>query len=201
MSTERWIRTERLLAEVSGSVRPVLARKFPSLTLNEREDIEQEVRLKLWKILRSGKKIDHWESYLWKVVYTTALDLLEPRWNEIPFDEAFGQKKASFEPRTEIDRIHVDRLIDLRRRLESLSPKRKTVLQLHLAGLNLDQTAAHLGWSRPKVRHLFYRALEDLKKKFGTAETRPDGTNKGGSHERRNIRLSASRGVRELLSK
>ena len=160
MKPESTVETEIFLSEVSQTVRAVLARRFPALPWNEREDIEQEVRLKLWKIRTRGKKIDHPGSYLWKVVYTTALDLLDGKGKEIPLDAASGSER---EPRTEVDRSVADQRLDLEHRLDALPLNRRIVIKLGLAGLELEEIAAHLGWSRARVRHLHYRGLNDLK--------------------------------------
>jgi RNA polymerase sigma factor (sigma-70 family) len=164
MSNDPAAETEKFLAEVSRTVRAVLARRFPSLPWNEREDIEQEVGLKLWKIRASGKNIDNPGSYLWKVAYTTALDLLDGKGRELPLDEACGPGRPEREPRIEAGWLGTDRKLDFERRLEALSRNRRIVIKLGLAGLELEEIAARLGWSEARVRHLYYRGLKDLKK-------------------------------------
>jgi RNA polymerase sigma-70 factor (ECF subfamily) len=172
MQKESTAETEKFLSEISLTVRTVLARKFPTLPWNEKEDIEQEVRLKLWKILTSGKKLDRPGSYLWKVVYTTALDLLNGKGKELPLDAASGMKR---EPRAEVDWPGADQMLDLDRRLEALSRNRRIVLKLGLTGLDLGEIAVHLGWSRARVRHLHYRGLNDLKKMIQREREDDDG--------------------------
>ncbi len=49
--------------------------------------------------------------------------------------------------------------------VESLSENRKKVLKLYLAGLTIDEICASLHWEKTKVRHLFYRGIDDLKEK------------------------------------
>ena len=39
-------------------------------------DIAQEVKLKLWKVFRSKKKIRHHSSFIRKVVYSTTIDIM-----------------------------------------------------------------------------------------------------------------------------
>lgn len=168
---------EKFLAGVSRTVRAVLSRRFPTVAWNEKEDIEQEVRLKLWKMRASGKKIDNPGSYLWKVVYTTTLDLLDEKGREIPLDEACEPGRSEREPRMEAGWLEADRRLDFERRLEALSRNRRTVIELGLAGLDLEAIAAHLGWSTARVRHLHYRGLKDLKKMI--EEEGEDGHGRG----------------------
>lgn len=64
------------------------------------------------------------------------------------------------------------------RAIERLDPNRRRVVKLHLAGLSLGETARFLTWSEPKVRHLLYRGLENLR-----TDLRREGL--GGDAERR----------------
>lgn len=57
--------------------------------------------------------------------------------------------------------------IILEKAIKTLPERRKTVVQLHLLGLDLKETAAFLHWSENQVRHLLYRGLGDLKKSLG----------------------------------
>lgn len=194
MDQGRYTLTAALIAEISRCTRTVLARKFPGCSRAAREDIEQEVLLKLCRMAENGKKIDNLSSYLWKAVTTTALDWMEPERGTISLD-GYLEKAGP-------DRLPEDLLvvsgqeeIEFRRHLESLlerlPQKRRLVLKLHLAGLGLEETADHLGWSLPKVRHLFYRAMDQLKKMI--RESREDEDEAGEDL------LSVERGVREIL--
>jgi RNA polymerase sigma factor (sigma-70 family) len=187
--------TAELIAEISRCTRIVLARKFPGFPQEAREDIEQEILLKLCRMAENGKIIDHLSSYLWKAVTTTALDWMEPERGTISL-EGYLEKVGP-------DKLPEDLLVasgqeeaDFRRHLESLLAglprKRRLVIKLHLAGMGLEETAAHLGWTEPKVRHLFYRAVGQLKKMI-----RASGEDKDESGE---ALLSVEGGVREGLS-
>jgi RNA polymerase sigma-70 factor (ECF subfamily) len=166
------IKTKRFLEETSKSIQVIIYKNFGGLPRREAEDIEQEVLLKIWKMASHGKKIRNLKSYLWRVVYTTALDIMEKRMNEISLEEymEFSSPALSsrlndlvtWRPKIETTELkwHMENII------ESLPENRRLVLKLHLAGMDLEETAEFLRWTHHKVRHLFYRGLEDLREKI-----------------------------------
>jgi RNA polymerase sigma-70 factor (ECF subfamily) len=171
MDLEKLIRTEKFLEEVSVSIRNILLAQFPELTQEDKEDIDHEVKLKLWKKLASGKKISNLKSYLWKVVYTTALDMAGEKLNFVSlekYEAREGKEEISAQellsPESQLKKKETQLLIE--KTLGTLSNKRKTVLELHFSGMNIKQIAASLGWRENQVRHLLYRGLGDLREKL-----------------------------------
>ncbi|MDH4273173.1 MAG: hypothetical protein OEW18_14460, partial [Candidatus Aminicenantes bacterium] len=79
MDLETLLKTKTFLGDISVSIRNILLASFPEMSREEKEDIDNEVKMKLWKKAAGGKKIDNLRSYLWRVVYTTALDLIGER--------------------------------------------------------------------------------------------------------------------------
>lgn len=203
MNTECPAATKRLLAEISRCTRIVLARKFPDLRPAEREDVEQEIHLKLWKSISNGKIIKQLESYLWKAVTTTALDVLEKRWREISLDEYLeknGPDRALPGLVNEPNLEGLDLCRHLRNIIQTLPAKRRMVLNLHLAGMDLEEMARYLRWTLPKTRHLFYRGLSELRKKYDKEKRTWAESTKGQSDETWKDGLPAAGKVREVLS-
>lgn len=180
MKPEIEVMAEREIADVLRSVRAVLARKFPGLPQADREDIEQEVMLKLARMARDGKNIDHPASYLWRVVTTTALDCLEAKGRAVSL-EAHLEKAGPGGMPEGLLVASAQGEVEGRRHLESLLAglprKRSIVLKLHLAGLDLEESAAFLGWTKATVRHLLYRGLEQLRK--AARESRQESKDRG----------------------
>ncbi len=160
MDFSRLARTPEFIEELSRSVRAILLRRFPGISGQDLEDIEQEVKLKIWKMAAGGKNIRYFRSYLWKVVYTTALDALDGRLDRL-LEEEQGTSEG-----VDSSAESLDRVLALREAIEELPPGRKQVVNLHLDGLGLEESAARLGWSKNRVRHLFYRARTELKRKL-----------------------------------
>lgn len=171
MDLENLVKTKKFLEEMSDSIRNILLAHFPGMTLEEREDIDHEVKLKIWKKIADGKKIDNFRSYLWKVVYTTALDVLGERMNQLSVETLIetSEKQGIFPQ----ELFGLDSAIEesefklvLEKAVDSLPDRRKAVLRLHLAGMDLTQIADSLHWTENQVRHLLYRGLNEVKKKL-----------------------------------
>lgn len=139
------------------------------------EDIEQEVRLKIWAFLKKGKNVQNLPSYIKRVAYSTTIDELRKMMKQRPSGEpeklrrifagasqvARPAKEYSPEAGVE-DYESKESILAL---VDSLSENRKKVLRLYLAGQSIDEICVSLNWEKPKVRHLFYRGIDDLKEK------------------------------------
>lgn len=160
---------EQFINDVIKTIKLVLWKKFPHIPAEEKDDISQEVELKIWKMISCGKKITYLKSYLWKVVYTTALDVLDER-------QAFQSLEESMEfnvtnPISGYLPDASDKIMEKKEQhalienaIDSLAQNRRIVLKLHLAGYHVDDIAEFLGWTVSKTNHLYYRGLKDLKK-------------------------------------
>jgi RNA polymerase sigma factor (sigma-70 family) len=137
------------------------------------EDIEQEVRLKIWKFLKKGNKVENLPSYIKKVAYSTTIDELRRMRTQKPSREpetlkrvflGTGQlsgEKIDFSPETGLDGAEARRSIGAL--VETLSEDRKTVINLFLSGMSIEEMSKSLNWDRTRIRHLYYRGLDDLK--------------------------------------
>lgn len=163
------IRTREFLDGVCRSIRAVLRSRFPTLTPGECEDVEQDVQLKIWKTLANGTDVRHFRSYLWKVVFTTALDALDQRGRFASLDETIERGRDFLRDGAPTPEALWERhtlRAQVRRAVEGLPRRRREVLRRHLAGQGLEQTALALGWSRHQVRHLLYRGIGELRRKL-----------------------------------
>jgi RNA polymerase sigma-70 factor (ECF subfamily) len=171
MELEHLLQTKKFLEEISVSIRNIILANFPEMSREEKEDIDHEVKFKLWKKLAAGKKIDNLRSYLWKVVYTTALDIIGERMNYLPLEQlvetARRETLSSREviaPDCPVEEKELKLLLE--KAMNVLPERRKTVLQLHFSGMDLKHIAASLHWRENQVRHLLYRGLNDLREKI-----------------------------------
>jgi len=171
MDLESLLRTKEFLDELSVSVRNIILSSFPNLTSQEKEEVDLEVKLKLWRNVARGKKIGNLRSYLWRVVYTTALDVIADRHDYLPIDEVLkagpGDERMPEELTSpDLDPAPGEYRLLLEEALASLPERRKAVAKLYLAGEGIPAIAASLGWRNNQVRHLLYRGLADIKKKM-----------------------------------
>jgi len=171
MDLESLLGTKKFLDELSVSIRSIILSSFPNLTSQEKEEVDLEVRLKLWRNVARGKKIDNLRSYLWRVVYTTAIDLIAERKDYLPIDSLLrGTQEDEIMPAELMSPDRASERQEYKLRLEeaiaSLPERRKAVAKLYLAGEGIPAIAASLGWRPNQVRHLLYRGLSDVRKKM-----------------------------------
>ena len=159
--------TAEFLEEITRSVRNILQASFPDMTPQEREDVGQDVRLKICRLAQKGTKVGNPKSYIWKIVYTAALDILDRRTKAQSLESLVERSDSAL--RVCLDGLSPEILGEkkallsiLKTAVEELSARRRTVVKLHLMGLDQREISAFLAWSENKVRHLLFRGLEDL---------------------------------------
>lgn len=135
------------------------------------EDVEQEVRIRLWKALERDPNADFPASYIQKVVVTVMVDALrraqvraadalpeaEDETAQLP-DEGVRPDRAANEAQ------HIARL---REALADLSPRRRRPVQLYLQGFALQEVADLSGLTLDAARKLVYRGMDELKQRLG----------------------------------
>lgn len=167
-------RLNRLLAEYGDMLRSAIARTCPRELGLEVSEIEQEVRLRLWRVLESEREISHPASYFYRVAITATLDAVrrikakrEEQLLEAEDDEAEREipHRLTSDPARSPDRHAQTR--ELVRKVEQaialLPDNRRRAVALHLQGMGSQEIADLLDWSEPKARNLVYRGLEDLR--------------------------------------
>ncbi|RLG10153.1 hypothetical protein DRN69_09480 [Candidatus Pacearchaeota archaeon] len=130
------------------------------------EDILQEVKIKLWKIVKNEKNIANLPSYIRKIINSSIIDYIRRRRKE---EEILNKEK---EIRiSEADEIYKKSKLEIEEAktilyeaLDNLIESRKRVVKLFLLNISLDEISVILKQTRDKTRNLLYRGLNDLKK-------------------------------------
>ena len=142
---------------MSRAIRRVCAQRQRSLI----PDVEQEVRLALWKRLGSGKKIEHPVSYLYKMALTTALAVLRKHGSDESHADVEAIDARSRGGSKEL--LPAERARLLEQLMGRLPADQSRALRAHLAGFNHKEVAVLFGWSESIARHRIYRGLAALK--------------------------------------
>jgi RNA polymerase sigma factor (sigma-70 family) len=134
----------------------------------DREELEQEVRLKLWTARRTGEAISGLStSYVYRTVMSAAIDMTRrrrPTVHETPLrDPRRGDRTRELSV-CDADPIDSD---DIRQRLERalarLAAPRRFAVGLYLAGYPRAEIADAMHWSEARTRNLLYRGLAELR--------------------------------------
>lgn len=143
---------------MSRAIRRVCGRRRRALV----PDVEQEVRLALWKHLRGGKKIDHPVSYLYKMALTTALAVLarhKPEEGAVNVEQLESLPPSEAMP--ELEPPERARLLE--QLIARLPLEQSRALRAYLAGFNHREIARLFGWSESTARHRIYRGIDALR--------------------------------------
>jgi len=130
------------------------------------EDILQDIKIRIWKIVQEERVIVNPASYIRKIVSSAVLDQLRKRKKE---EDLFTHEKQK--------RIYEEGLCysgealwrkafqeSLGMAVERLIDSRRQVVKLYLLNLTIQEIASYLNWSLGKTRNLLYRGLADLKR-------------------------------------
>lgn len=201
MDLEDALKASRFLDEISLSIRKIIFAQFPGLTDQEKEEIDQDVKLKLLKMAARGKKIANLRSYVWKMVCSTALDVLASRSLALCLDDLAKSRRSPLE--RHLDELTPEYLFEEKelltlaeRAIDALPPRRRAAVLMNLQGLSLEETALYLGETLNAARHLLYRGLEEVRGKIAVLSNRAPTRRGGrvaalgpGSHPRPRARL------------
>ena len=175
-------RLEEILAAYGRFLRGTLRRLAPRDSGLSLDELEQEVRIRLWRALESEREIASLSSYLYRIAATATLDAvrrartrrrevpladpLEPEGGRAP-EEAWVKHRAAEDFRSPDDPAAAAARAQIRERIEraraAISPARRDAVGLHLQGYTTKEIGGLFGWSEPKARNLVYRGLADLK--------------------------------------
>jgi len=135
------------------------------LDAGELDEIEQDVRIRLWRHAGRTGDADTAPSYVYRAVMSALMDLLRKRRvhakRRVPLDDVSASLVATPDSPAEAAVMAA-----LDRALGQLDQARRVVVRLHLDGKDQDAICAILGWSDAKVRNLLYRGLEDLREQL-----------------------------------
>ncbi|MDJ0656846.1 MAG: sigma-70 family RNA polymerase sigma factor [Xanthomonadales bacterium] len=134
------------------------------------EDLEQDVRLRLWKALSSETRINHAGSYLRRVVNSALIDAVRRAQARESSRRAsnIGEKQdadpaALTQDNPEKAAKRDELSATIQSVLDSLSAGRRRAVTLRLHGLAVNEIGALCGWKESKARNLVYRGLEQLR--------------------------------------
>jgi len=154
-----------ILDRFSGLIRVHIIKFNPQRFGLDPDDISQEIRIKIWRLLRHEKNIKNYASYIKKIVNSSVIDLLR-KWKR---DEGImlleKQKKVSEIKRDYPAALSLEENLrdTVAQAVDSLIESRRKVVRLYLLDMTIEEISAFYNWSTNKTRNLLYRGLADLK--------------------------------------
>lgn len=154
---------DRLLAEFGPRLHAIIASRCPRNAGLDPDEVEQEVRIRLWRSLQSQTSIAHPASYLYRIAMSVIVDQLRSRRARPDLDgESLEEQSLSAHP---VAPSAGDEGLEnaVRVAIAALHERRRRPVQLHLQGFGFAEVARLLGLSDATARNLIYRGMDDLR--------------------------------------
>jgi len=133
---------------------------------HELDELMQAIRLRLWHARGSSEQIQATPaSYVYRTATTAALDLIRARRTRLeePIDMVRNEPGIPSARGPEAAAEAADLAALVGQSIEEITPSRRPVLRMYLAGYEREEIAQLLGWTEAKTRNLLYRGLADLR--------------------------------------
>lgn len=131
------------------------------------EDVEQEVRIRLWRAIERDRFGDFHASYIQRTVASVVIDALrrvEVRAADpLPDDDVEGSPLPDTGAGPERQASAGEQVRGLRACLDEIPERRRLPIVLHLEGFSLQEIADRIGTSAEASRKLVTRGLDELK--------------------------------------
>lgn len=166
------LRLEELLSDQRVWLRRTVSRLCPHHLGVQVEEIEQEVRVRLWRALQRQDAPRSPVSYLYRVATTATIDAIR---------RVQARREDQLEPPTDEEvKMTPNTLRDVRatpedaavarsvleaveRCIDELPENRRLAVKLHLQGFNSTEIGAFLDWTEAKARNLVSRGMRSLR--------------------------------------
>lgn len=163
----------QLLERFAARVKAQIASNALNLHGIDPDDVEQEVRIRLWKALERDPNAEFPASYIQRVVVTTIVDAVrraqvraaEP----LPEEDENGYELRTTAPGPENVTSDRRKVEEVARCIAQIPPRRRRPLQLYLQGFGLQETADMSGLTLDAARKLIYRGLDEVKARMREA--------------------------------
>jgi RNA polymerase sigma-70 factor (ECF subfamily) len=135
------------------------------------DDVLQEVRIRLWRAHSGGgpggEQIEQVSaSYVYRTAVSASIDLLRRRRargadRTVTLDDVQEPVSDASDPARSVEDSEL--AAQVAQAIEAITPSRRPVVKMHLAGYSREEVAEVMGWSEAKTRNLLYRGLADLR--------------------------------------
>lgn len=164
-------RLHHLLAEYGARVKLLVARHGLENHGVDPADIEQEVRIRLWKALERDRNAAFHASYIQRVVLSAAIDAIRAAQarpaERLPQEDSAGfQALVEAAPGPEQAAGGAQDFSRVAACMAQLPERRREAVELHLQGFSLREIGAFVGVSEEAARKLLDRGLQNLRERL-----------------------------------
>lgn len=154
---------QALLARWSRYVRTTLKSVDSRLSEEDLEEVEQEIRIRLWQTLSRERNWDKPASFIRSVVVSVAIDVARKRQVRGSDREHVGLEVLDMQPSDGVGHEERAQLNTLMQGLLTSQPEVAQALGLYLQGFTTAEIGQALRWTEAKARNVVYRSLDALR--------------------------------------
>lgn len=159
---------QRLIERWSGYVRATLVHLDSRRSEADLEEIEQEIRLRLWQTLSRERNWDKPASFIRSVVLSVAIDAARRRQVRGGDSEHVGLEYLEPWSTGEAADLGSDmeqraQLLAVLEQLQRVDPEKAQAVGLYLQGFTTQEIGDLLGWTEAKARNTVYRSLDAVR--------------------------------------
>lgn len=162
-----------LLERFASRVKAQIASNALNLHGIDPDDVEQEVRIRLWKAIERDPNADFPASYIQRVVVTVIVDAVRRAQvraaDPLPDEQEGHHELSTTAPGPEVVASDQRKVEEVARCIAQIPPRRRRPLQLYLQGFGLQETADMSGLTLDAARKLIYRGLDEVKARMRDA--------------------------------
>lgn len=169
MDEDSAARLQALLAEHGARLKAIVRARCPRALGVDPDEVEQDVRVRVWQALAREKTIEQPASYLYQAAMSVIVDHIrrrQARPDTAANDEAATAVSGDADPQRMAAGGQFGAA--LRRVLDDLPLRRRRPVQLHLQGFGTAEIGQLLGLSEAAARNLVYRGLDELRARLKT---------------------------------
>ncbi len=157
------------IEKIIEALSPYLSSKLSSLGYIrngvEKDDLLQEIRIRIWKAYRSrGDDIQYFNAYIKKIVFSVFINEINRIKKEDKLLE-IARTNASQQDGSNEERLASHELLKktLVASIGNINKSKQQVIKLRLEGYTIDQIARLNNWSYRKTCNMLYRGIRELK--------------------------------------
>ena len=171
-SRKRAAEIERTIDRFSQVIRSAIRKTCPSIGKADMDDIEQQVKVAVWRQIEKNEKgIHNLGSYIWRVAYTTTSKVMKrltqqrkeliDTWDDCRGADKAFQSPANSGPDQQYQSRELLQIVG--ESVDGLIDSRRQVVKLYLSGMSTEEITEYFGWTDGKARNLLSRGLADLR--------------------------------------
>ncbi len=163
---------QALLQHFASRIKAQIASNALSLHGIDPDDVEQEVRIRLWKTLERDPNAQLPASYIQRVVATVIIDAVrraQVRAAEPLPEPGEGVELQTSHPGPDLAAAEARKMDVLMQCIAVIPARRRRPLQLYLQGFGLQEAADTCGLTLDAARKLIYRGLDEVRARMRAA--------------------------------